>query len=39
MVAVGMAQHLAAGESAESRVLLPRLVERQSTLGPGGRFN
>ena len=38
-VAVGMAQRLAAGESVEPRVLLPRLVERQSTLGPGGRFN
>jgi LacI family transcriptional regulator len=37
-VAVDMAQRLAAGEAVQPRVLLPRLVERQSTLGPGGRF-
>lgn len=38
-VAVDSAQRLAAGEAAQPRVLLPRLVERQSTLGPGGRFS
>jgi LacI family transcriptional regulator len=37
-VAVEMAQRLAAGEPVEPRLLLPRLVERQSTLGPGGRY-
>jgi LacI family transcriptional regulator len=37
-VAVDMAQRLVAGEAVEPRLLLPRLVERQSTLGPGGRY-
>ncbi|HTD76389.1 MAG TPA: substrate-binding domain-containing protein [Chloroflexota bacterium] len=37
-VAVDMAQRLAAGEAVQPKVLLPRLVERESTLGPGGRY-
>jgi DNA-binding LacI/PurR family transcriptional regulator len=37
-VAVDMAQRLAAGDAVQPKVLLPRLVERQSTLGPGGRY-
>lgn len=38
-VAVEMAQRLTEGEDVQPRVLAPRLVERQSTLGPGGRFS
>jgi LacI family transcriptional regulator len=38
-VALDLARRLAAGEAVQPRVLLPRLVERQSTLGPGGRFS
>jgi DNA-binding LacI/PurR family transcriptional regulator len=38
-VAVEMAQLLAAGEDVHPRVLPPRLIPRQSTLGPGGRFS
>ena len=37
-VAVDMAQRLTAGDAVQPRTLLPRLVERQSTLGPGGRY-
>jgi LacI family transcriptional regulator len=37
-VAVEMARQLAVGEPLQSRVLAPHLVERESTLGPGGRF-
>jgi LacI family transcriptional regulator len=37
-VALDMAQRLAAGDAVQPKVLLPRLVERQSTLGPGGRY-
>jgi len=33
-----MARRLAAGEVVQPQLLPPRLVERQSTLGPGGRF-
>jgi LacI family transcriptional regulator len=36
--AVDMARLLAAGEMVQSRVLIPHLVRRQSTLGPGGRY-
>jgi LacI family transcriptional regulator len=38
-IAVEMAQRLTEGEDVQPRVLAPRLVERQSTLGPGGRFS
>jgi LacI family transcriptional regulator len=37
-VAVDVAQRLAAGEAVQPRALLPRLVERESSLGPGGRY-
>ncbi len=37
-VAIDLAQHLAAGEAVQPVVLPPRLVPRQSTLGPGGRY-
>jgi len=37
-VAVEMALAMGAGEDVQPRVLPPRLVERQSTHGPGGRF-
>jgi LacI family transcriptional regulator len=37
-VAIDMVQRLAAGESVQPRMLAARLVERQSTLGPGGRY-
>ncbi len=37
-VAVDMARRVVAGQDAPPRVLAPRLVERQSTRGPGGRF-
>jgi LacI family transcriptional regulator len=37
-VAIDMVQRLAAGESVQPRLLAPRLVERESTLGPGGRY-
>lgn len=37
-VAAEMARRLAAGELVESALLLPHLVARASTLGPGGRF-
>ena len=37
-VAVEMAQRLAAGEPVQPKLLAPRLVQRQSTLGPGGRY-
>jgi LacI family transcriptional regulator len=37
-VAIDMVQRLAAGESVQPRLLAARLVERQSTLGPGGRY-
>src|SRR5207245_2329458 len=37
-VAVDMAQRLLAGEPVQPTVLLPRLVQRESTLGPGGRY-
>jgi DNA-binding LacI/PurR family transcriptional regulator len=38
-VAVDMARRLAAGEIVDPSQLLPHLVQRQSTLGPGGRFS
>jgi LacI family transcriptional regulator len=38
-VAIEIAGQQAAGEPVESRLLQPRLVERESTLGPGGRFS
>jgi LacI family transcriptional regulator len=37
-VAVDIARGLVAGEVVEPKVLLPHLIQRQSTLGPGGRF-
>jgi DNA-binding LacI/PurR family transcriptional regulator len=37
-VAIDMVQRLAAGESVQPRLLAARLVERQSTRGPGGRY-
>ena len=37
-VAVDMVQHLTAGDVVDPEHLLPHLVQRQSTLGPGGRF-
>jgi DNA-binding LacI/PurR family transcriptional regulator len=37
--AIEIAGQQAAGEPVESRLLQPRLVERESTLGPGGRFS
>jgi LacI family transcriptional regulator len=37
-VAIEIARRLAAGESVSPSVLEPRLIERESTLGPGGQF-
>ena len=37
-VAIDMVQRLAAGESVQPRLLAARLVERESTRGPGGRY-
>jgi DNA-binding LacI/PurR family transcriptional regulator len=37
-VALEMALRRAAGEAVQPQVLAPRLLTRQSTLGPGGRF-
>jgi LacI family transcriptional regulator len=37
-VAIEIARRLGAGEAVQPRVLAPRLIERESTLGPGGRF-
>lgn len=37
-VAIDMVQRLAAGELVQPRLLAARLIERQSTLGPGGRY-
>jgi LacI family transcriptional regulator len=37
-VAIEIAGLAGAGDPVEPRVLAPRLIERQSTLGPGGRF-
>ena len=39
VVAVEMAQRLATGEDVQPRVLAPKLIERQSTRGPGGRYS
>ena len=39
VVAVEMAQRLAIGEDVQPRVLAPKLIERQSTRGPGGRYS
>jgi LacI family transcriptional regulator len=36
--AIAMAQRLAAGENVQPAVLQARLVPRESTLGPGGRY-
>jgi LacI family transcriptional regulator len=36
--AIDMVRRLAAGESVQPRLLKARLVERESTLGPGGRY-
>jgi DNA-binding LacI/PurR family transcriptional regulator len=36
--AIEIAGRASAGETVERRVLAPRLIERESTLGPGGRF-
>jgi DNA-binding LacI/PurR family transcriptional regulator len=38
-LAVELAQRLANGESAQAQLLPPRLVPRESTLGPGGRYS
>ena len=38
MLAVEVARQLVAGEDVRPRSLAPRLVERESTLGPGGRY-
>jgi LacI family transcriptional regulator len=38
-VAVELARRVVAGEDVQPRVLAPRLVERESTRGPGGRFS
>lgn len=38
-LAAELAQRRANGESVEPQVLSPRLVPRESTLGPGGRFS
>lgn len=38
-LAVAMAELLAAGEDVQPKVLAPKLVERQSTLGPGGKYS
>ena len=37
-VAIDMVQRLTTGESVQPRLLAPRLAERQSTRGPGGRY-
>jgi len=37
-VAIEIARRLSAGEDVAAQVLAPRLIERESTLGPGGRF-
>ncbi len=37
-VAIDMVQRLATGESVQPRLLAARLVERESTRGPGGRY-
>jgi LacI family transcriptional regulator len=37
-IALEMAQRLAAGASVQPRQLVPHLVQRESTLGPGGRY-
>jgi LacI family transcriptional regulator len=36
--AVDMARALAAGAGVQPVLLAPRLIERESTLGPGGRY-
>ena len=36
--AIEIAGRASAGQTVEPRVLAPRLIERESTLGPGGRF-
>ena len=38
VVAVDLARRLVAGEAVQPKLLAPRLVPRQSTLGPGGRY-
>lgn len=38
MLAVEVARQVAMGEDIQPRSLPPRLVERESTLGPGGRY-
>jgi LacI family transcriptional regulator len=37
-VAIELAGQLARGDAIQPRVLRPRLVERESTVGPGGRY-
>ena len=37
-VAIDMVQRLATGESVQPRLLAARLIERESTRGPGGRY-
>jgi LacI family transcriptional regulator len=37
-LAVEMARQMADGADVQPRVLVPRLVQRESTLGPGGKF-
>jgi LacI family transcriptional regulator len=37
-VAIQLAGQLGTGQAIEPRVLTPRLVERESTVGPGGRY-
>jgi LacI family transcriptional regulator len=37
-LAVEVAQRLASGEAVQPQLLAPRLIARESTLGPGGRF-
>jgi LacI family transcriptional regulator len=37
--AVDMLKRLGAGEAVDPVLLAPRLIQRQSTLGPGGRFS
>jgi hypothetical protein len=34
-----MLKRLGAGEAVDPVLLAPRLIQRQSTLGPGGRFS
>jgi LacI family transcriptional regulator len=38
-VAVEMAQQMTTGKDVQPKILPPRLVQRQSTLGPGGKFS